>query len=160
MGRGAPADPRRPALACSGPPDGIRPYRLELQSRLRVEGQSLYAFLGERIARELFKTGEPVIHLASGEHARAVLPHRRPGDVWHHLRTPHPPPGQTHHLGHHGAKMARGEMARFLRQKPPGAAHRSAGLRVGWLRLSPPPCRTKPVMFSGKCPFDRILQGI
>ena len=95
------------------PADGIRPYRLELQSRLRVEGQSLYAFWGERIARELFKTGEPVIHLASGEYARAVLPHRRPGDICITCEFSTLRRGRRVTLAT-GAKMARGEMARFL----------------------------------------------
>ena len=95
------------------PADGIRPYRLELQSRLRVEGQSLYAFWGERIARELFKTGEPVIHLASGEYARAVLPHRRPGDICITCEFSILRRGKRTTLAT-GAKMARGEMARFL----------------------------------------------
>ena len=97
------------------PLDGIQPYRLEMGSRLRVDGGDLYAFWGERPCRELFAAGGPVVNLASAEYARMIQRYRLPGEelitcefrTWRQGRLSMPATD---------AKMARGRMARYLIQ--------------------------------------------
>jgi len=61
------------------PLDGIRPYRLEMGTSLKTAaGDSLYAFWGERIARQITEDAkaagtDTVLNLASQEYARAAL---------------------------------------------------------------------------------------
>ncbi|MGI5966184.1 MULTISPECIES: peroxide stress protein YaaA [Anaerotruncus] len=62
------------------PSDGIQPYRLELQCRLKVDGKSLYAFWGDALYRELFAAGNPVVNLASAEYAKVIRSHLTPAD--------------------------------------------------------------------------------
>lgn len=58
------------------PFDGVTPYRLEMQAKLRVDGcQTLYEFWGARLAQELAQGVDWVLDLASKEYSRAVLPH-------------------------------------------------------------------------------------
>jgi len=95
------------------PTDAIQPYRLELRSRFKVDGKTLYRFWGDLPFRALFSSGEPVINLASREYSQLVYPFLRPGDRFiaceflTHVR------GKLRTLPSR-AKMARGEMARFL----------------------------------------------
>lgn len=95
------------------PADAILPYRLALQCRLRVDGQSLYAFWGDRICRALFAGGETVVNLASGEYGRTVTRFRRPGDRLITCEFCVMRRGRRITLAT-GAKMARGEMARYI----------------------------------------------
>lgn len=58
------------------PFDGVTPYRLEMQARLRVDGKKdLYAFWGGRLAAQLAAETDTVLNLASKEYSRAVEPH-------------------------------------------------------------------------------------
>lgn len=97
------------------PLDGIVPYRLEMQARLRVENsRDLYAFWGDRLARALAEETDTVLDLASREYSRAILDplpasvrvircvflSRKPDGTLAEKATP--------------CKMARGRMARFL----------------------------------------------
>lgn len=99
------------------PLDGIIPYRLEMQAKLAVAGTSnLYEYWGERICRELVKEGGTVINLASKEYSRTVEKY---------LGTEYPL--ITCVFGEYTegkvkvkatlAKMARGEMVRYLAQE-------------------------------------------
>lgn len=71
---------------CSGlygllrPADGILPYRLDLNNKLRIGKKNLYAFWGKKIYQSLFETGEVILNLASGEYSRSFLPYLRPQD--------------------------------------------------------------------------------
>ena len=63
------------------PFDGVTPYRLEMQTRLHVDGcRDLYAFWGDRLAALLAAETNLVVDLASREYSRAVIPHL-PGGV-------------------------------------------------------------------------------
>ncbi|WP_343252538.1 peroxide stress protein YaaA [Ligaoa zhengdingensis] len=95
------------------PSDGILPYRLELQCKLRVDGESLYSFWGDRLCRDLFAPGETVINLASGEYSRAFLPHLREGDRMITCDFLVPTRDRLRMLPT-AAKTARGQMARYL----------------------------------------------
>lgn len=97
------------------PCDGILPYRLEFQCDVKVEGKSLYRYWGDRVYRDLFRAGEPVINLASAEYAKLVAPYLTSHDrmitcdflAYSHGR---------HRILPTAAKMARGQMARYLVQ--------------------------------------------
>ena len=62
------------------PFDGVVPYRLEMQARLKTDFcRNLYEFWGNSLARQLAQEGaKVVVDLASAEYSRAVLPHLPP----------------------------------------------------------------------------------
>lgn len=95
--------------------DGIVPYRLEMQAKLKTDlHKDLYGFWGDKVYRELAADGPAVIlNLASKEYSRAVEPYLRTGDrfvtcVFGTLKDGKVRVKATE------AKMARGEMVRFL----------------------------------------------
>ena len=55
------------------PFDGVTPYRLEMQAKLRVgEAKDLYAYWGDSIARTLFAETDFIVNLASKEYSLCV----------------------------------------------------------------------------------------
>lgn len=55
------------------PFDGVTPYRLEMQAKLRVGAcKDLYAYWGDRIAKSLFAETDCIINLASKEYSVCV----------------------------------------------------------------------------------------
>ncbi len=55
------------------PFDGVTPYRLEMQAKLRVEGQKdLYAFWGDALARDLLEETDCIVNLASREYSVCI----------------------------------------------------------------------------------------
>ncbi len=97
------------------PMDGIVPYRLEMQAKLKLDSaKDLYAFWGERLQEAIYQETDVVLNLASEEYAKCIRPktsdkrkfidcifgvYDKNGEVkvkatW--------------------AKMARGEMVRFM----------------------------------------------
>ena len=97
------------------PFDGVVPYRLEMQARLKTGFcASLYDFWGPALAEELTRDGERVVlNLASEEYAKAVRPHLPPGVRWVSPVFGEPAGERVVEKGVH-VKMARGEMVRFL----------------------------------------------
>lgn len=95
------------------PLDGISPHRLDFLARLRPGGKTLYRWWGEKICRELFSAGEPVVNLCSGEYARAAAPWLGPGDVFLTVRFLQRRGGRLV-TRPTAAKAARGQMARWL----------------------------------------------
>lgn len=96
------------------PTDGISPYRLELISRLKMEGKSLYAFWGDSVCRNLFAGGDAVVNLCSGEYTKAVLPYLRPEDTFISCRfLVAGKAGKLTCLAT-ASKTARGQMARYI----------------------------------------------
>lgn len=58
------------------PFDGVVPYRLEMASKLAVDGhKNLYAFWGAKLAEELAAETDVVVDLASDEYGKAVAKH-------------------------------------------------------------------------------------
>ena len=56
------------------PFDGIEEYRLEMKTRLRVDGHaSLYDFWGDKLARYVESVDNTVLVLASDEYAKAII---------------------------------------------------------------------------------------
>ena len=95
------------------PLDGIRPYRLEMQSKLRVDGKNLYDFWGDRIYRSLFENEKCVINLASEEYAKIIRKHLKPWDTFIDMVFLSDTKGKKR-INTTMAKMARGQMARFI----------------------------------------------
>lgn len=98
------------------PLDGVTPYRLEMQAKLRTEFcRDLYDFWGGRLAECLGAETDLILNLASEEYARAVRRHLPSGTRMADVIF-----GETTGSGwvEKGVyvKMARGEMVRFLAQ--------------------------------------------
>lgn len=108
------------------PSDGVVPYRLEMQARvaLEVHGlhcKNLYEFWGDSIFRQLTDQEDVIVNLASKEYSKAVEPWLRDG-----IRYVTCTFGCAEENGNFGekirvkateAKMARGEMVRFLAER-------------------------------------------
>ena len=96
------------------PFDGVTPYRLEMQAKLRVgEAKDLYAYWGDSLAKTLFTETNCIINLASKEYSICVSKYL-PNDV--RLITcvfGEEKDGKVIEKGTM-CKMARGEMVRFM----------------------------------------------
>ncbi|MGN1164645.1 MAG: peroxide stress protein YaaA [Candidatus Ornithospirochaeta sp.] len=95
------------------PLDGIGEYRLEMESRIKIGGkESLYDFWGDKLASFVSSAGT-LVNLASDEYSRAVLPH-----LGKNVEVVTPvfleKCGDKFITKGVYAKMARGEMVRFL----------------------------------------------
>ena len=100
------------------PFDGVTPYRLEMQARLKTDFcANLYDFWGSALADALLEDGETVVlNLASEEYAKAVRPYvpdrvRFVTPVFGELVE-----GRVMEKGVY-VKMARGEMVRWLAER-------------------------------------------
>ena len=99
------------------PMDGVIPYRLEMQAKLRTgDAKDLYAFWSDRIYRELSKGEDFILNLASKEYSRAAEKYagretRFVTCIFGELLD-----GKVKVKGTM-AKMARGEMVRWLSEK-------------------------------------------
>ncbi len=99
------------------PLDGITPYRLEMQAALATEqGKNLYQFWGRKIYDELTKETDTIINLASKEYSRAVEPYLAPDITYITCVFGEEKDGKIIEKGTY-AKMARGEMVRFMAEK-------------------------------------------
>ena len=98
------------------PFDGVVPYRLEMQAGLSVEGKKdLYAFWGRRLYCRLMEDNEDgvILNLASKEYAGAVEPYVNTPCRFITVSFVEDVDGKRKQKGTF-AKMARGEMVRFL----------------------------------------------
>lgn len=97
------------------PLDGVTPYRLEMQARTKgLDGaENLYDFWGERLYREVLDGSRTVINLASKEYSRCVEEHLSADDRFITCVFGEWQKGKVVQKGTY-AKMARGEMVRFL----------------------------------------------
>ena len=98
------------------PFDGEVPNRLEMQARLPVNGkEDLYAFWGDRLYRNLMEGNEDgiILNLASKEYSCAVEPYAEHSCLFITVVFAEEVEGKLKQKGTH-AKMARGEMVRFL----------------------------------------------
>ena len=58
------------------PFDGVTPYRLEMQAKLKADGKAdLYDFWGSSLARQLEQETDTILNLASFEYSKAVSKH-------------------------------------------------------------------------------------
>ena len=99
------------------PFDGIVPYRLEMQAALKAGGcKNLYEFWGRDIYDALMDEDRTIINLASKEYSSCVIPYLKEGDrfltvEFGELKGTKVVQKATF------AKMARGEMVRFLAER-------------------------------------------
>ena len=98
------------------PFDGVVPYRLEMQTVLSVNGKKdLYAFWGDRLYRELMRENQDgiILNLASKEYSCSVEPYANADCRFITVSFMEETEGKLKQKGTL-AKMARGEMVRFL----------------------------------------------
>ena len=96
------------------PFDGVTPYRLEMQAKLRVgEAKDLYAYWGDSLAKALLEETDCIVNLASREYSVCVSKYL-PADVrFITCVFGEEKDGKVIEKGTM-CKMARGEMVRFL----------------------------------------------
>ena len=98
------------------PLDGIVPYRLEMQAKAKVgETRNLYAFWGDLLYRSLLDESRIIINLASQEYAKSIQPYLSPEDRFITCVFGELEKGNIVQKGVY-AKMARGDMVRYLAQ--------------------------------------------
>lgn len=96
------------------PLDGVTPYRLEMQAKLRVgEAKDLYAFWNDDIARSVLAGTDCVVNLASKEYSVCVSRYLPPDKRMITCVFGEEKDGKIIEKGTM-CKMARGEMVRFM----------------------------------------------
>lgn len=96
------------------PLDGVTPYRLEMQAKLSVNGKKdLYDYWGDRIYQAVTDNDHIILNLASKEYSRAVQKYLKPEDEFITVEFGELVNGRVKQKGTY-AKMARGEMVRFM----------------------------------------------
>ena len=96
------------------PFDGVTPYRLEMQAKLRIcDAKDLYSFWGDSIAKNLFFETDCILNLASQEYSRSVSAHLTDGVQFITCLFCERKKGKLIEKGTL-CKMARGEMVRYM----------------------------------------------
>ena len=96
------------------PMDGLVPYRLEMQSKAAVAGhKNLYEFWGDSLYRETIDDSRIIINLASKEYSRCIEKYLQPEDRYITCVFGELDGDKVVQKGVY-AKMARGEMVRFM----------------------------------------------
>ena len=96
------------------PMDGVVPYRLEMQAKAAVAGhKNLYDFWGDSLYREVMDESRILINLASKEYSKCIEKYLGPSDRYITCIFGEPEGGRVVQKGVY-AKMARGEMVRFM----------------------------------------------
>ena len=99
------------------PFDGVTPYRLEMQAKLRMgQAKDLYAFWGGSIAGSLFQETDCIINLASAEYSRCVSAYLTDGVQFITCIFGEQKDGKIIEKGTL-CKMARGEMVRYMAER-------------------------------------------
>lgn len=106
------------------PMDGVVPYRLEMQAKAAVGGaMDLYEFWGKSLYEETIDESGIIINLASKEYSRCIEKYLQSRDVYITCVFGELDGGKVKQKGTY-AKMARGEMVRFMAEnqvtKPEG----------------------------------------
>ena len=96
------------------PLDGVVPYRLEMQAKAKLPGfRNLYEFWGEELYREVMDESRVLVNLASKEYSKCIEKYLKPGDRYITCIFGEPNGDKIVQKGVY-AKMARGEMVRFM----------------------------------------------
>ena len=96
------------------PFDGVRPYRLEMQAKLKTpKGKDLYQFWGDTLAAEVFGETDCVVNLASKEYSQCLSRYLPSGARFITCVFGERKNGKIIEKGTM-CKMARGEMVRYL----------------------------------------------
>ena len=96
------------------PMDGVTPYRLEMQAKAKIAGKKdLYEYWGDRIYKEVLDDSRIIINLASREYSKCIEKYLQPEDVFVTCIFGEFVGEKIVQKGVY-AKMARGEMVRFM----------------------------------------------
>lgn len=96
------------------PMDGVTPYRLEMQARASIDGRKdLYEFWGEKLYRAVRDDSGVIINLASKEYSKCIEKYLTPKDQYITITFCEKSGEKLVTKGTY-AKMARGEMVRFM----------------------------------------------
>lgn len=96
------------------PFDRVTPYRLEMQAKLSVNGSGdLYGFWKDRLYKSLPDEDRLIVNLASREYSKCIEKYLTDRDRFVSIEFGEPAGGRIRQKGTL-AKMARGEMVRFL----------------------------------------------
>lgn len=96
------------------PFDGVTPYRLEMQAKLKIcQADNLYSYWGGGIAEQLYRETDCIVNLASKEYSLCVSRHQKPGTRFINCVFGEERSGKVVEKGTL-CKMARGEMVRYL----------------------------------------------
>lgn len=99
------------------PMDGVTPYRLEMQAKADVSStKNLYEFWGERLYLACKDEDGIIINLASKEYSKCIEKFLVPSDTYITCTFCEKDKGKLVQKGTY-AKMARGEMVRFMAEK-------------------------------------------
>lgn len=99
------------------PFDGVTPYRLEMQAKLKAGGaKDLYEYWGGSIAQNIFSQTDCIINLASKEYSRCISPYLMEGIRFITCVFGERKGNKIIEKGTM-CKMARGEMVRYLAQQ-------------------------------------------
>lgn len=117
------------------PMDGVVPYRLEMRAKIDLNGhKNLYSFWGDALFREVMDKDRVLVNLASKEYSRCVEKYLQPGDryitcVFGELA------GEKVVQKGVWAKMARGEMVRYLAEQQAEEPEQMQGFCWGGYRF-------------------------
>ena len=104
------------------PMDGVTPYRLEMQAKAKIAGtKDLYDYWGDRLYREVLDDSRVIINLASKEYSRCIEKYLQPEDVYITCVFGEFSGEKIVQKGVY-AKMARGEMVRFMAENRIGSS--------------------------------------
>ena len=96
------------------PLDGVTPYRLEMQAKAEIEETTnLYDYWGDRLYHSVIDDSRTIINLASKEYSKCVEKYLAPEDRYLTIVFGELAGGKVKQKGTL-AKMARGEMVRYL----------------------------------------------
>jgi len=96
------------------PLDGIVPYRLEMQAKLKMDFcDNLYGFWGGKLYSRLTRNDHTILNLASAEYSRAISKYLTPEVTYITCTFGEWENGKIREKGVY-VKMARGEMVRFM----------------------------------------------
>lgn len=99
------------------PLDGVTPYRLEMQTKVNLPNvKNLYEYWGEKIYREVSADTEVIVNLASKEYSKCVEKYLTPEIRYITCAFAEYKGDKVIEKGTY-AKMARGEMVRFLAER-------------------------------------------
>ena len=97
--------------------DGVSPYRLEMQAKAGINGsRDLYEFWGDKLYKEVRDESRIIINLASKEYYKCIDKYLTPEDKFITCDFVEEAKGSLVTKGTY-AKMARGEMVRFMAEK-------------------------------------------
>lgn len=96
------------------PMDGVTPYRLEMQAKAKIGGtKDLYEYWGKQIYQEILDDSRIIVNLASKEYSKCVEKYLQPEDRYITCVFGELSGEKVVQKGVY-AKMARGEMVRFM----------------------------------------------